>query len=375
MHLPLWNSRGTRRNGALLATFLAFASLAGAADDEITIPESGLPATAGSNAPAMPLPMSGNNSLFITDGASGFDYVGSFVLGEKEEGQIPIVGGTIGGGYFVADAENPAKYTGYFDALPGVPVDFKYDSTYGHYAYEVFGAPGIVLPSQYQEAPPILGWGGFPGMMTFWFNRNPYPWISSVDFEQFMTLTVSIVVKNPDGTTSDIPLPPGMTIPITSNGGGSVHNPATGQGMVDVSGQTQYVDSASGAGVAGYIAGGGAGSTVNGVTTMMDAPMPNSPTALAALQAAINGGLIPAGCTPLGVRFRFDFTTYLLIDGNIAWVWYWYAEWVFDLTTGNVVGGCRKGPAPDGPASALTPNQQLAHNDFTTGGFAGAPAH
>ncbi len=139
---------------------------------------------------------------------------------------------------------------------------------------------------------------------------------------------------------------------------------------MNADGNTQYVDSAT-TGVPGYLAGGGAGGTNNGVTTMMDAPMPSAPAAAGALQAAVNAGLIPPGSVPIRVKFRFDFETYLVVDGYIAWVWLWYAEWIFDLSTNSVHGACRG--VASGPASGLSANQQNALNNFLGGGFAGAP--
>jgi hypothetical protein len=285
----------------------------------------------------------------------------------------------LGPGTLVADGQT------WIASFPkGVVAEFEYDVDLARYEFDVpsWGLGGYLVPASSttellgpqdpQGQGPKGGIGSStPGRIDIWATWPPWldPYIYTIDFYQFVSVHVRALRANPAGG-DPIPeeLPPGTTMPTSSNGGA---NPTPGQlaagaGTVRVDGSTVNVDSSVG-GIPGYTACGGAGGRGSGSISMSDAPqISESGFGPALLQ-------LPNPLEIVGLEIECHFTTYLVVNGQAVWVWHWVWRRVIRFDQGPPYAGGTVLFGPGGPAGGFAADDQAALDNYLGGGFSGAP--
>lgn len=184
------------------------------------------------------------------------------------------------------------------------------------------------------------------------------------DFVQFFRLEVKALRNTPAGIVEEA-LPPGTTTHISGNGGmfAGAGDLAAGAGKVLVDGSTWYVDTAT-PGIPGYRSGGGGGRRTNGGCSMSDSPIATPLPFGAALMSMPNFHEI------IGVKFKFHFSTYLIINGFVMdrFDWTWTKTLYLNGTDGPTVA-----PAPTRTLpGAFDARHGEALGRFLVGDFTGA---
>jgi hypothetical protein len=298
---------------------------------------------------------------------------------ETEGGGLEVLSSPLGTGWLTPDGD---AWVGTFSS--GVVAIFQYDFDTARHEFTLpaFGASGFLVPAsstlellgpqdpQGQGPKGGIGGGpGAPGRIDLWAVLPPWHVFHTIDFHQFARVRVRALRANPlGGAPIPEPLPPGTEINVTANGGGNAtpQQYADGAGQVTVDGGTEYVDSGTG-GVPGYTASGGAGGAGPNSASMSDKPD---------LQPEAFGPALLQLPNPLeivGIEIEIHFTTYLVVDGQVMYVWTWTWKRTFRFDQGPPYAPPTVELGPCGPASGLQPDHQAAQDDYVAGGFNGAP--
>ncbi len=367
--------RALARTASMAALLLLSAPAFGAISTTVSPPRARtLTLATSADGPHSPTGLRGVYYSFVLNEEGNYDCVGWFEVGEEEGGELPITGGTGGGGYIIPDSLDPSHYEAHFDALAPYTIDLDFGSASGCFEFSFGGQSGKLVPygEPGDSIPPPLpdpgpGWGHHGRGMTFWVDVTGFPWVYDVDYIQFSR--ISLTFEMTDGSSPPQVSPASSDpVPATGNGGFKTHDPVTGQGMELMDGSTMYVDSGS-PGEPRYIAAGGWGTTNGGVVSMIDEPgYPEED--LKAEVADLQAGL-PAPWHITSASMYITFSTYLIVNDNIVYVWHTRYSSFLNADTGEFYETCEL--IDEGPASSMTPSESAALSNFQAGGFSGAP--